>query len=98
MVTTSALSAASATFFLSLSIVLNSMGCGGKPKRFGQSETPASKSTLTSGVSTKVHMDLTPKLSAAKGVTLILSSIWLTFPACFGQHQSQREHAFADNG
>jgi hypothetical protein len=51
------------------------MGCGGKRKRYGQSETPASKSTVMAGVSTKVHMERTPKLSAAIGVTFILFSI-----------------------
>jgi hypothetical protein len=32
---------------------------------------PASNSTETSGVSINVHMERTPKLSAANGVTLI---------------------------
>ncbi len=80
MVTTSALSAASAIQALSLAIILNSAGCGGKPKRYGHNETPASKSTLTSAVSTKVHIDLTPKLSAANGVILILFNIRFRFP------------------
>ncbi len=53
-------------------MALNSMGWGGKLKRYGHSETPASKSTVMSGVSTSVHMERTPKLSAANGVTLIL--------------------------
>jgi hypothetical protein len=48
--------------------------CGGKPNRYGQSEMPPSKSTVTSGVWTRVHMERTPKLSDASGVTLIVLS------------------------
>ena len=68
------------------------MGCGGKLKRYGQSDIPASKSTLTSGVSSSVHMDRTPKLSDANGVTLILlSAFWgwlviLEVSLLFGLH------------
>ena len=60
---------------------------------YGQSEIPASKSTFTSGVSTRVHMDLTPRLSAAKGITFILSSTSIN-PSSFPK-QRQKEKNIA---
>jgi len=47
-----------------------SLGCGFFPNR-GPSATPASIRIFTSGVSTKVHIDLTPRLSNPMGTTVI---------------------------
>src|SRR3990170_1221179 len=78
MVTTSAFSAASAIFLRHSLRASYSLGWGGKPKRFGPRETPASKRILTSEVSTNVHIERTPKLSAAKGTTLMRRSTSFT--------------------
>jgi hypothetical protein len=48
-----------------------SLGCGGYPHLFGATHAPASRRISVSEVSMYVHMDLTPRLSSARGVTLI---------------------------
>src|SRR5712664_817278 len=70
MVTTFALSAASWILFLASSRPRDGLGSGTN-RNLGPNATPASNKTVTSLVCTKVHIERTPKLSKARGVTLI---------------------------
>jgi hypothetical protein len=50
---------------------LYSLGWGGYPHRFGARDAPASRRMFVSLVCMCVHMERTPRLSSASGVTLI---------------------------
>ena len=81
MVTISARSAAALIFSRHFARARYSLGCGGYPCLFGANAALASRSIVVSSVSTRVHIERTPRLSSASGVTLMFfgNAVFLLF-------------------